>query len=89
MENSPKKMDKKDVQEFSTDVDGISYFVEAAPFQFNDQTRYYVSVNGAEKDIFVWDPERNMFRALDDNANILPDGLIRNISDKLMDIAVS
>ena len=89
MENSPKKMDRKNVQEFSTDVDGVDYFVAVAPFQYNDQTRYYVSVNGGEEDIFVWDSEREMFRAIDDDANILPDGLIRNISAKLMDIAVA
>lgn len=87
MENSPKLMDGKNLHEFNIDVDGVGYFVEAEPYQFNNQVRYYISVNGRTRDVFVWDTERELFRALDDDAVILPDGLIRDISNKLLELA--
>lgn len=87
MENSPKQMKGENLHEFNIDVDGVDYLVEAEPYQWNNQVRYYISVNGGTRDVFVYDPEREMFRALDDDAVLLPDGLIRDISNKLLQLA--
>ncbi len=52
-------------------VDEIPYRVEFEPFFFNDQVRYYVSINAGPKDVFAWDTEVELFRAIDDNAGVL------------------
>lgn len=61
-------------------VDEIPYRVEFEPFFFNDQVRYYVSINAGPRDVFVWDTTVQLFRAIDDNAGILPVGLEKAIS---------
>ncbi len=42
---------------FEIIVDGLPYIVKVIPFQFNSETRYRVSYNGGEENIFVWDSE--------------------------------
>ena len=64
-------------------VDEIPYRVEFEPFFFNDQVRYYVSINAGPKDVFVWDTSVQLFRAIDDKAGILPVGLEKAISAEL------
>lgn len=64
-------------------VDGIPYRIEYEPFFFNDQVRYYVSVNAGPKDVFVWDTDVELFRAIDDNAGVLPVTLGKAISTML------
>lgn len=84
MENSPKNSQTgKGVHQFSVNVDGVNYFVTAEPFAFNDQVRYKMTINSREPDIFVWDQAVEMYRPLNDDATVLPDGLLRGINDKL------
>lgn len=64
-------------------VDGIPYRIEYEPFFFNNQVRYYVSVNAGPKDVFVWDTDIELFRAIDDNAGVLPVTLGKAISTLL------
>ena len=68
---------------FNLVVDEIPYRVEFEPFFFNEQVRYYVSINAGPKDVFVWDTDVELFRAIDDNAGVLPVGLEKAISEKL------
>jgi hypothetical protein len=68
---------------FNVVVDEIPYRVEFEPFFFNDQVRYYVRVNAGPQDVFVWDTEVELFRAIDDNAGVMPVGLEKAISAKL------
>jgi len=64
-------------------VDGVPYRMEFEPFFFNDQVRYYVSINARPKDVFVWDTSMLQFRAIDDNAGVLPAALEKAISAEL------
>jgi hypothetical protein len=65
-------------------VDGVPYFVRILPFNFNDETRYYISVNDGPRHVFLWDEELMQIRSLDDSAAILPDTLETAISRKLI-----
>ena len=69
---------------FNLLVDDIPYRVEFSPFFFNEQVRYYVSINAGPKDVFVWDTSVQLFRAIDDKAGVLPVGLEKAISEKLL-----
>lgn len=64
-------------------VDGVPYRMEFEPFFFNDQVRYYVSINAGPKDVFVWDTSMVQFRAIDDNSAVLPAALEKAISATL------
>jgi hypothetical protein len=64
-------------------IDEIPYSIKAKPFLFNDETRYYINVNGGADHVFVWYPEVGRFRAIDDSAGILPAALEDAISEKL------
>ncbi len=77
------KADKNNERHFNLIVDEIPYRVEFEPFFFNDQVRYYVSINAGPKDVFVWDTSVEQFRAIDDKAGILPVALEQAISVKL------
>ncbi len=65
-------------------VDDIAYHLEYEPFFYNDQVRYYVSINAGPKDVFVWDSKVDQFRAIDDKAGILPVALEQAISVHLL-----
>jgi len=64
-------------------VDKVPYEVRVAPFTFNEERRYYVSVNGGEEHVFTWDTESSSLRAIDDEAADLPDALEEAISREL------
>ena len=68
---------------FNLVVDEVPYRVEFEPFFYNDQVRYYVSINAAPKDVFVWDTEVQLFRAINDNSSIVPVALEKAISYEL------
>ena len=65
-------------------VDKIPYHVDISPFLFNDEKRFIVNVNGGMDHLYTWDDEAVQLRALDDDAVILPDGLEKDLSDKIM-----
>ena len=64
-------------------VDGVPYFVNISPFNYNNQVRYKVSYNGGKEDIFVWDTSIKRLFPIDEAASILPDGLSVAISNKI------
>jgi len=65
-------------------VDKIPYQIKVTSETFNDEQRFRIKVNGDEGHIYAWDPETVSLQALDDDAAILPDGLEKAISDKLV-----
>lgn len=75
--------EKDNERYFNLLVNEIPYSVEFEPFFFNEQVRYYVSINAGPTDVFVWDNEVSLFRAIDDQAGVLPVGLEKAISEKL------
>lgn len=77
------KANKDNERYFNIVVDGVPYRIDFEPFFFNDQVRYYVSVNAGERDVFVWDESLELFRATNDNAGTLPAALEKAISTKL------
>ena len=65
-------------------VDNIPYLVKIAPFTFNEEERFYVTVNNGIQHVMAWDTEMNAYRAVDDNSVELPDGLEVEISNQLI-----
>jgi len=76
------KAAKDNERHFNLLVDEIPYRVEFEPFFFNEQVRYYVSVNAGPKNVFVWDTSVQLFRAINDKASVLPAALEQAISVK-------
>ena len=68
---------------FTLLVDKVPYLLKVAPFSFNDETRFNVSVNGSEGYIFTWDSELLRLRAIDDAGN-LPDTLEVAINQQIL-----
>jgi len=68
---------------FNMVVDKVPYLVKVIPFDFNGETRFYVSINGGENHVFTWDSEVHEIRAIDDEASVLPVGLEEEISREL------
>lgn len=77
------KAEENNERYFNLLVDDVPYRVEFEPFFFNDQVRYYVTINAGPKDVFVWDTSLEQFRAINDKASILPVALEKAISAKL------
>ncbi len=61
-------------------VDDVAYRIEYEPFFFNEQVRYYVSVNTRPRNVFVWDEEVLQFRAINDGSSVMPVPLEQAIS---------
>jgi hypothetical protein len=74
---------RTDERTFDVLVDEVPYMIKAAPFSFNEEVRYYVTVNGGTEHVFTWDSELGRLRAIDDQSSILPDSLEEAISEKL------
>jgi hypothetical protein len=72
-----------EVREFDLLVDDVPYIVKAAPFTYNEQLRFYISVNQGPEHVFTWDEEVKRLRAIDTEASILPDALEEEISERL------
>lgn len=71
--------------ELNITVDGVPYFVEAKPFEFNDQIRYNITINGGPETVFVWNDDLQLFKPLGDDSSTLPDGLILSITRRIME----
>ena len=67
-------------------VNNIPYSLNIKPFDFNAQTRYEVSVNEAGAAIFAWDSEMRMFKSLSEDTSTLPDDLMQEINNRLLDM---
>jgi hypothetical protein len=74
----------KNKRKFNVIVDGVGYNVAATPFNFNDQVRYHVQVNEGDPAVFAWDSQMSMFKSLNDDASVLPDGLTQAINTELL-----
>jgi hypothetical protein len=68
---------------FNILIDSVPYIVRAAPFSFNDETRYRVSFNGSPEHIFTWDSSLGQLRAINEESSTIPDNLEIAISEKL------
>lgn len=73
---------------FNITVDNVGYRVVAMPFSFNNQMRYKVNVNNGASGILAWDDELGIYQELNGKATILPNGVLRAINFKLMDLAL-
>lgn len=82
-EKEPASNQSKDERRFDLLVDSVPYLVKASPFTFNEEIRYYISVNGGEDHVFTWDPEVSGLRAIDDTAASIPSALEEEISQRL------
>ena len=65
-------------------VDGIPYQVEVVPYLYNDQKRFFITVNGEGEHVYVWDEEVVQLRAIDDSPSDLPDTFEKELSDRLV-----
>lgn len=72
-----------DTVKFEVLIDGVPYFVQAKPFEFNSETRFNVSYNGGEEVLFVWDSSLKRLSAIGDEAVDVPDALELEIANKL------
>lgn len=77
---------RTDERNFNLVVDGIPYLIKASPFSFNEETRFYITVNDGPEHVFTWDSELKQVRAIDDDAALLPDALEAAISARLQGI---
>jgi hypothetical protein len=68
---------------FDLKVDGVPYDIIATPYDFNGETRYYVSYNEGASNVFAWDSDLKRLTAIDDESSDLPEGLEEAISLKL------
>lgn len=86
MDNSAEDKSKEMETNFNVLVDGIAYMVAASPIVFNNEKRFSIVVNNGPRDVFAWDKEMKMYKGLDDQSAILPDGLMIEINKKLLEI---
>lgn len=84
-ENPTSGEDNKSVT-FSIVADGTPYLAKVSPFSFNDETRFYIRINGGVQHVFTWDQEIPGYRAIDDEASLLPDSLEQALSEKLQSL---
>jgi hypothetical protein len=68
---------------FNLLVNDVPYFVKVKPFPYNEETRFYINVNGGDDHVFTWDAQLHRLRAIDDAAWLLPDVLEGAINEKL------
>jgi hypothetical protein len=74
---------RADERNFDIVVDDVPYFIKAAAFRFNEETRFTVTVNDGPEHIFTWDSDVRALRAIDDESSIMPDSLEEAISQRL------
>ena len=68
---------------FNLKVDGVTYDIIATPYDYNSETRFYVSYNDGEDYVFAWDEELKRLRAISDGTGDIPESLEEAISKKL------
>src|SRR5690606_10898033 len=65
-------------------VDNVPYNIKVIPFNFNEDVRYYASINGGPQHVLAWDSEMTMFTAIDDDSATIPDGVMIELNNKLL-----
>ena len=71
-------------QTFNVVDNGTPYTVKLTSFKFNDDTRYYISINDEAPVLYVWDEPLKQLRALNDAGDTLPASLETFINEKLV-----
>lgn len=74
---------KAEEKTFDLIVDSVPYLVKVSPFTFNDETRYYININGGDDHVFTWDSQVGGLRGIDDDASRLPSAVEEEISRRL------
>lgn len=74
---------RTDARNFNLLVDEVPYLINARPFSFNGEQRFYISINGGADHVFTWDSELGQLRAIDDTASVMPSAVEEAISQKL------
>ncbi|MBO9203924.1 MULTISPECIES: hypothetical protein [Niastella] len=64
-------------------VDDVPYQISTEAFTYNDEQRFYVSVNGGDEHIFTWDPDLKRLTAIDEDAATWPESLEEAINNRL------
>lgn len=66
-------------------IDEVPYLVSTEAFTYNDEQRYYVSVNGGPQHVFTWDSDLKRLTALDtdEDSATLPEALEEELSNRL------
>jgi hypothetical protein len=77
-------VDNRKEQTFHVVDNGTPYTVKLTSFKFNDDTRYYISVNDEAPVLYVWDEPLKQLRALNDSGDRLPTSLETFINEKLL-----
>ena len=78
-----KKPNYPNTKTYNLVVDDVPYIVQASPFSFNDELRFYITINGGNEHVLTWDSEIQRLRAIDDLAGELADAVEEEISRKL------
>jgi hypothetical protein len=65
-------------------VDKVPYQVKITPEKFNDDTRFFIEVNGDGGHMYAWYPDLVRLHAMDDEASTLPDGLEEAIGNMIV-----
>lgn len=73
-----------DNNHFNLTIDGIPYDVKVRPYNFNEETRFYVSYNGSEEYAFAWDEDLKRPAALGNGTADIPESLEEAIALKLL-----
>jgi hypothetical protein len=75
--------DEKKQRFFDLLINNIPYHIKVMTFSFNENVRYYVSVNNSPDHIFAWDDVAELYRDLDEDSSTLPAVLEEAIREKL------
>jgi hypothetical protein len=78
-------MDRKPVT-FDLLLNQVPYAIKAAPYPFNNETRFEVTYNDSPAYVFAWDEEAEQFMAIGDEASTIPDEVEEAVAVKLLQI---
>ena len=82
-DNRPVQKQTAHRKNYNLVIDEVPYLITAEAFTFNDEQRYYISVNGGEDHVFTWDSDMKRLTAIDDESGTLPEALEEEISNRL------
>ncbi|OQP38649.1 hypothetical protein A4H97_18175 [Niastella yeongjuensis] len=84
-DNRPTEKKPANRKSYDLVVDDVPYLVSAEAFTYNDEQRYYVTVNGGPQHVFIWDTDLKRLTALDtdEDSATLPEALEEALSKKL------
>ncbi|RYZ20378.1 MAG: hypothetical protein EOO10_23310 [Chitinophagaceae bacterium] len=71
---------KNDTKTVELVVDNVPYQVKITPEKFNEDTRFFIEVNGDGGQMYAWYPDLLKLRALGEDGITLPAGLEEAIS---------